>query len=163
MLGPDPIASLLEDLDTIAGVARAGVLTASQDELEAGETRPAAVLFLDVVGFTRLARQLASDQLARLIDRTFRIFELTAKAHGGYCDKVVGDAGLYVFLGDPGHPPACESALAAGLALVARARQVSETLKGAGVDLAVRVGVAFGEVTRQRVGGEGWQVTVMGA
>lgn len=162
MVGHDPVAGLLEDLDTIAGVARAGVLTASQDKLEAGETRPAAILFLDVVGFTKLAREMDSDHLARLIDRTFRIFELTAKAHGGYCDKVVGDAGLYVFLGDPGHPPACESALAAALALVQRSKQVAQTLHGTGADLAVRVGIAFGEVTRQRVGGEGWQVTVMG-
>lgn len=158
----DPVASLLEDLDTLAGVAEAGVVTRTQVELDEGETRPAAILFLDVVGFTALARALPSDQLARLIDRTFQIFEYTVKGHGGYCDKVIGDAGLYVFMGDPSHPPACESAIAAGLDLVDRSVQINHSLKGLELDLAVRVGVAFGDVTRQRVGGGSWQVTVMG-
>src|SRR5690349_16877803 len=97
----DPLAGLLADLDTIAGEAGAGFASRREYRLEPGETRPAAILFLDVVGFTSLARALDSENLSRLIDRTFRIFDLSVRAEGGYCDKVIGDAGLYVFAGHP--------------------------------------------------------------
>jgi class 3 adenylate cyclase/tetratricopeptide (TPR) repeat protein len=156
------VESLLADLGTIAGIARAGVLSLREERLEAGETRPAAVLYLDVAGFTSLSRALSAEQLALLIDRSFRIFELTVRAHGGYCDKVIGDAALYVFAGHPAHPPVCESALRAALKLGERVAQVNESLRETTLRLAIRAGVGFGEVTRQQVGGAGQQVTVMG-
>ena len=80
----DPLAGLLSDLKTITDISRAGVISTGEAQLEPGETRPAAVLHLDVVGFTPLTEQLGGEQVARLIDRTFRIFELTVQSHGGY-------------------------------------------------------------------------------
>jgi class 3 adenylate cyclase len=162
MPATESLDSLLADLDTIASIAQAGVLSRRERQLEPGETRPAAVVFIDVVGFTVLARQLTSEQLGTLIDRTFRIFEITVRAHGGYCDKVIGDAALYVFAGHPNYPPPVRSALSAALKLLERARQVSESLASTGMSIAIRAGVSFGEVTRQRVGGETQQLTVMG-
>jgi class 3 adenylate cyclase len=158
----ESLDSLLADLDTIASIAQAGVLSRRERQLEPGETRPAAVVFIDVVGFTDLARRLSSEQLSALIDRSFRIFEITVRAHGGYCDKVIGDAALYVFAGHPNYPPPVPSALAAALKLLERARQVSESLAATGMSIGLRAGVSFGEVTRQRVGGDTQQLTVMG-
>ncbi|MCC7479516.1 AAA family ATPase [bacterium] len=146
------IAQLLSDLDTIAGIAGTGVLSREELRLEEGETRPAAVLFVDVVGFSELAQRLGTEQLAVLVDRSFRIFELSVKAQGGYCDKVIGDAGLYVFAGHPNYPPICEAALCAGLSLLDRAAQVSASLASAGLRLDIRAGVSFGAVTRRRAG-----------
>lgn len=158
----DAIAGLLADLDTIAGLAGAAVLSRSELRLEEGETRPAAVLFVDVVGFSELSRKLTTEQLATLVDRSFRIFELTVKSHGGYCDKVIGDAGLYVFAGHPNHAPVCEAALCAGLDLLERAAQVNASLAQSGLGLELRAGVAFGDVTRKRAGGAELAESVFG-
>jgi len=162
MQSPDSITGLLADLDTITEVAQANIISRREMQLEPGETRPAAILYLDVVGFTDLTRVLKPESLGKLIDRTFRIYELTVKGQGGYCDKVVGDAALYVFPGHPNYPPACEAALRAAVALLDRTRQIGESLRNTGLSLAVRIGISFGEVVRQQVGGEGQQLTVMG-
>lgn len=156
------IAGLLADLDTIAGLAGAAVLSRAELRLEEGETRPAAVLFVDVVGFSELSRKLTTEQLATLVDRSFRIFELTVKSQGGYCDKVIGDAGLYVFAGHPNYAPVCEAALAAGLGLLERAAQVNASLAQSGLGLELRAGVAFGDVTRKRAGGAELAESVFG-
>lgn len=138
------------------------MISRHEERLEIGETRPAAVLFLDVVKFTALSRVLTSEQLTALIDRTFRIFELTVQGQGGYLDKVIGDAALYVFAGHPNYPPVCEGALRAALKLKERCEQVNVSLGDDCPPIAIRIGVAFGDVTRQRVGGQEAQVTVMG-
>lgn len=164
MSGIDLIASLLADLDTLTRVSEAGVLSRREVRLEIGETRPAAILFLDMVGFTELTRLLPTHQLSTLIDRALRIFELTVQSHGGYWDARFGDAALYVFPGHPSYPPACEGALLAAMALLERARLIDQSLSGTGAEsingFTIRIGVAFGEVTRQQVGGR--QYTVMG-
>ncbi|MCH7471551.1 tetratricopeptide repeat protein [bacterium] len=164
MMHFDPIAGLLSDLETLTDVAKAGVVSRREVRLEPGETRFAAILFLDVVGFSQHSRILTSEQLTTLIDRSFRIFELTTKSHGGYCDKVVGDAGLYVFPGHPNYPPACEAALSSAMLLLERANQITQSLRQqhGSLSLEIRIGVAFGEVTRMRVGGEEHQLTVIG-
>lgn len=162
MAALDLIAGLLEDLDTLAQVAESGVLLRREARLEPGETRPAAILFLDIAGFTELSKRLDSAQLSLLIDRTFRIFELTVRSQGGYWDARFGDAALYVFPGHPNHPPACRAALLAGLGLLDRARQIARSLDPMGLSLAIRAGVSFGEVTRQHVGGADKPLTVMG-
>lgn len=156
------IDGLLADLQTITDAARTGVLSKRDIVIEPGETRPAAVQFVDVVGFTELSRRLSSEALSKVIDRTFRIFELTVRAHGGYCDKVMGDAALYVYAGHPNYPPVCEAALLAALKLAERVRQVNDSLEEMGLTLAIRQGVAFGNVTRQAVGSAHAQLTVMG-
>src|SRR5512143_3266201 len=122
MAASEQIEGLLADLQTITDTARAGVISKRDEMLEPGETRPAAILFVDVVGSTELARRISSELFAKVIDRTFRIFELTVRAHGGYCDKVIGDAGLYVFAGHPNYPPVCEAALLAAVKLAERVR-----------------------------------------
>ncbi|MDQ3024340.1 MAG: adenylate/guanylate cyclase domain-containing protein, partial [bacterium] len=162
MSGIDLIASLLADLDTLTRVSEAGVLSRREIRLEPGETRPAAILFLDLVGFTELSRVLNTHQLSTLVDRAFRIFELTVLGHGGYWDARFGDAALFVFPGHPSYAPACESALLAAMALLDRARLIGESLSGSkeSNSFNIRIGVAFGEVTRQQVGGK--QFTVMG-
>jgi class 3 adenylate cyclase len=62
---------------------------------ESGTAGPVAVLFLDVVGFTELSRSLDSEQLSQLIDDTFRIFELTARAYGGQLNRAACAIGSY--------------------------------------------------------------------
>ena len=120
----------LSDLDTIAAVARAGVISRQEVRLDPGETRPAAILHLDIVDFNTLTKAVSPEELGIIIAKTFGIFELTVRSQGGYCDKTVGDAALYVFPGHPNHPPACERA-AARLGQPARPRAADRRSAGA--------------------------------
>lgn len=156
----DPVASLLGDLDTITALAGSSA-RADSGGLVPGETRPAAMLLVDIVGFTPLAQVLGAEALSTLVDRCFRIFELTVQAHGGYCDKLIGDAGLYVFAGHVSYEPPCQGALRSAMEIQRRVKQVNESLSGHALSL--RCGVSFGEVTRQRIGGDQQQFTVMGS
>ncbi len=156
------LGELLDDLRQLTVIAQAGVISRPPRRLEWGESRPAAVVYLDVVGFTALSTRLPSEVLTELIDRTFRILELAAQSEGGYCDQVVGDAALYVFPGHPNHPPPCEAAVRAGWEMLKRIEQINEVLPGEGLGVAVRVGVAYGEVTRTQVGSQRAGITVMG-
>ena len=72
------------DLDTLTRVSEAGVLSRREVRLEPGETRLAAIMFLDMVGFTELARVLPTHQLSTLIDRTYVVI-LLAYAILGFC------------------------------------------------------------------------------
>jgi adenylate cyclase len=162
MAGADLIKGLLADLQTITDVSRAGVISRSQRRLEPGEIRPAAVLFLDMVGFTPLTRQIGSEQVALLVDRTFRIFELTVQSHGGYQTGFGGDSANYIFAGHPNYPPVCEAALRAALKLKERIRQINESLSELGLSLTFRIGVSFGEVALKAVGSAEAQLTIMG-
>jgi class 3 adenylate cyclase/tetratricopeptide (TPR) repeat protein len=158
----DPVASLLGDLDTITTLAGSSARP-PDGGLVPGETRPAAILLVDIVGFTPLAELLGAEALSSLVDRCFRIFELTVQAHGGYCDKLIGDAGLYVFSGHVSYEPPCQGALRSGLEIQRRVAQVNDSLGAAELQIAVRCGVSFGEVTRQQIGGPQQQFTVMGS
>lgn len=159
--GGDRERHLLEDIEDLTARAAA---RAERDRAEwrQGELRPAAVLFLDVIGFTSLSRVLSPEQLATLIDRTFQLLAIDCEAQGGVLDKVIGDAALFVFAGSPDHPPPREAALRAGLAILSRIEAVSTALAAQDLALGVRVGVSFGEVARQKVGGEETTLTVMG-
>lgn len=150
MTAENQIQELLVDLGTINDIARASVRSWSEKRLEPGEIRPAAVLLLDMVGFTPLTRKIGSEMISLLIDRTFRIFELTVKAYGGYQAGFTGDGALYLFAGHPNYPPVCEAALRAALRLRERTQQVNGSLAETGLAVDFRIGVSFGEVILQQ-------------
>lgn len=162
MAGADLIEGLLSDLQTLTEISRAGVISRREKRLEPGEIRPAAVLFLDMVGFTPLTHKIGAEQVALLVDRTFRIFELTVHAHGGYQTGFGGDSASYIFAGHPNYAPICEAALRAAFKLRERSRQINESLSATGLAINFRIGVSFGEVTLKAVGSEDAQPTVMG-
>jgi class 3 adenylate cyclase/tetratricopeptide (TPR) repeat protein len=162
MTAHNQIEGLLADLSTITDVARAGVISRHEERLEPGEMRLVAVLFLDIVGFTPLTKRIGAEGITKLIDRTFRIFELTVKAQGGYATGFAGDSAHYIFAGHANYPPVCEAALRTALKLKERVRQVNESLSETGITIMLRTGVSFGEVTVQAVGSEKAQTTIMG-
>lgn len=107
------------------------------------ELRQATFLFCDLVQSTRMANQLALEDL-RLVFRSLR--EVVAQAtqrHDGYLMRFVGD-GAFVSFGYPeAREDAAESALRAGLEMLRELRRSSPV---PGVTLEMRVGVASGTV-----------------
>jgi adenylate cyclase len=120
-----------------------------------GETREAAVLFVDVIGSTRLASTHdPADVVARLND-FFAVVVDTVSLRGGWVNKFEGDAALCVFGAPTTHPDPAGSALASARALQFRLRELE------GVDAAI--GVSAGLVVAGNVGAaERFEYTVIG-
>jgi len=61
-----------------------------------GDTRPAAVGFIDISGFTRLSRNVELTELAAVLERFETLVLDTVIAHGGRVIKNLGDEVLFV-------------------------------------------------------------------
>jgi adenylate cyclase len=121
-----------------------------------GELRECAILFVDLVGSTKLAANRPPDEVVGLLNEFFAIVVETASAHGGWVNKFEGDAALCVF----GAP--AEQRDAAGCALAA-ARDLAERLGRELPELEAGVGVSAGPVVAGNVGAkERFEYTLIG-
>jgi adenylate cyclase len=120
-----------------------------------GETREAAVLFVDVIGSTTLAATHDPAEVVERLNAFFAIVVDTVSLHGGWVNKFEGDAALCVFGAPTPHPDPAGSALASGRALRFRLAELE------GVDAAI--GISAGEVVAGNVGAaERFEYTVIG-
>ena len=62
-----------------------------------GELREVAVLFVDVVGSTRLAARRPATEVVALLNAFFQLVVECVERHGGWVNKFEGDAALCVF------------------------------------------------------------------
>jgi adenylate cyclase len=120
-----------------------------------GETREAAVLFVDLVGSTTLAATDDPTVVVATLNRFFAIVTEVVARHGGWVNKFEGDAALCVF-GALAEPPDPAAALAAGRELSARLQQELPTL-------AAGIGLSAGQVVAGNIGGaDRYEYTVIG-
>jgi adenylate cyclase len=121
-----------------------------------GEERHVAVLFVDIVGSTRLISTLPPIEVVELLNQFFEVIVDEVDRHRGLVNKFEGDATLAVF----GAPVTLDNpeddALAAARTIVRRLeREVPECPAG--------VGVAAGQVVAGNVGAnERFEYTVIG-
>lgn len=121
-----------------------------------GEERHAAVVFIDVIGSTKLVTTRPAGEVVALLNRFFAVIVEEVDRHHGLVNKFEGDAVLAVF-GAPLHLDHAESeALAAARAIARRLRiEVPELDAG--------IGVAAGQVVAGNVGAqERFEYTVIG-
>ena len=132
------------------------------------ECSHAAILMVDISGFTALTERLAklgaagAEQLSSILNRHLgRIAEI-AESHGGDIVAFAGDSAIAMWPGE-------ESRLTANLILAVQAAlQIQSELDGSephpGVTLTQRVGVAGGTLRIMELGGVGgrWQFVVTG-
>ena len=71
-----------------------------------GEERDVAVLFVDLVGSTKLAATRPPGEVVELLNEFFRIVVETVNDHGGFVNKFQGDAALAIFGAPLEHPDA---------------------------------------------------------
>lgn len=120
-----------------------------------GDVVEAAVLFIDLVGSTRLAESLAPQEVAKVLNDFFRIVVEAVDEHNGLVNKFAGDAALAVF-GAPlrtGEP--ASAALATARALGTQLRRLPVVDFG--------IGVSAGRVFAGNVGAENrYEYTVIG-
>jgi adenylate cyclase len=127
----------------------------SQDVALGGQTREAAVLFVDVIGSTTLAATHDPTEVVERLNAFFAIVVDTVSSHGGWVNKFEGDAALCVFGAPTPHPDPAGSALASGRAMRFRLAELE------GIDAAI--GISAGLVVAGNVGAaERFEYTVIG-
>ena len=120
-----------------------------------GEAREAAVLFVDVIGSTKLASTHDPAEVVERLNAFFAVVVDTVSLHGGWVNKFEGDAALCVFGAPTAHPDPAGSALASARALRFRLQELD------GLDAAI--GVSAGVVVAGNVGAaERFEYTVIG-
>ena len=132
------------------------------------ERFPAALLLIDITGFTSLTSSFTQrgpsgiEQLSRSINSYLgRMIDRVAQ-HGGDVIKIVGDAVLPIWRAENGDlRDATERATACGLEI---ATTLNDVEAEDGVRLSLKVGVCAGDVVAAQVGGldEHWMFVVAG-
>ncbi|MEE6175658.1 adenylate/guanylate cyclase domain-containing protein [Mycobacterium sp. 050134] len=121
-----------------------------------GEERHVAVVFIDIIGSTKLVTSRPAAEIVQLLNRFFGIIVEEVDRHCGLINKFEGDATLAIF-GAPNHLDSPEDqALAAARCIADRLRQeIDECQAG--------IGVAAGQVVAGNVGArERFEYTVIG-
>ena len=121
-----------------------------------GETREAAVLFVDIVGSTSYAENRDPSEVVGTLNDFFRVVVDAVRSHGGWINKFEGDAALCVF----GAPLPQDDP--AGCALKA-AREIQARLEDEVSGIEAGIGVSAGRVVAGNVGAEDrFEYTVIG-
>ena len=106
------------------------------------ERRQLTVMFADLVGSTTLATERDPEDMKELIDRFQRSVRDEVTRYGGYVAKPLGD-GLLIYFGWPqAHEDDAERAVRSAVATIAAV----QNLTAGGMALAVRIGIATGDV-----------------
>jgi adenylate cyclase len=120
-----------------------------QGQIVADAYSDASVVFIDVVGFTRLASTVSPGHLIEMLNAFFGMADRCAAAHGIEKVKTIGDAYLAV---SGGNMPASNSADAAIAFAEAVIDGLGEVREETGLPLHVRVGIHSGPVVGGVIG-----------
>ncbi len=120
-----------------------------------GDVVDAAVLFIDLVGSTRLAESRPPQEVAEVLNDFFRIVVDAVDEHNGLINKFAGDAALAVFGAPLRFAEPASAALATARALGTQLRRLPVVDFG--------IGVSAGRVFAGNVGAENrYEYTVIG-
>lgn len=124
-----------------------------------GERAEATILFVDLIGSTSMAANLAPEEVVRTLNAYFAAVVDAVQGEGGWVNKFEGDGALCVF-GPPGHRPDHAAA-----ALRAACRMYTQVAKAAEEHprLVAAVGISTGHVVAGTIGStERFEYTVIG-
>jgi adenylate cyclase len=110
-----------------------------------GEQRQVAVLFIDIVGSTRLAAERPPGDVVDLLNRYFAVVVTVVETAGGLVNKFAGDAALAIFGAPVPLDDHCARALRA-------ARTLAERVSAEVPDFDFGIGVTAGLVVAGNVG-----------
>lgn len=130
-------------------------LASMDSPLAQAQTRPVAVMFADLVGFTRLCEQEPPDAVIDLL-RGFRArMERCVFANGGTIDKYVGDCVMVTFGTLQTSPQDAASSLACALDMVQAVETWNREREAEGRPLLrLGIGIHYGEALLGDIGGE---------
>ncbi|MHC2990392.1 guanylate cyclase [Pontibacter sp. HJ8] len=123
--------------------------TEFENSLLKNESVEAAVMFIDICGFTSISEQVSANELVHLLNRIFDLMVNEIIEQGGHVDKFLGDAVMAVFQGKYHLDKCVETALA----IRKKMESFEEKLPG---DIVykpkVSIGINAGEVVSGNIG-----------
>lgn len=130
-------------------------LAGNPDFLTEPVRQDAAIVFIDISGFTGLSEKIGPDLVRELLDGFYRLVDEEAIASGGGITSFAGDGAMLLFgLPEPGGDDAAKAADCC-VRLVQRTRAWLPTLPPSiGTRIGFKVGAHFGPVVASRLGGE---------
>ena len=154
------------DLSKFVGRDAAALIRASGDGVKAGdgEIRRAAIMFIDLRGFTNASRELAPRAVIALLqDYQARLLPVIERG-GGSIDKFMGDGILVSFGAARATGHECAAAVETALAVIVEVDRWRKDREAAGAaPLDVGVALSVGDVVYGAVGhGERLEYTVIG-
>jgi class 3 adenylate cyclase len=108
-----------------------------------------SVIFVDIVGFSGLAKTLSPGHLVETLNRFFMLADQCAERHGIEKVKTIGDAYLAVSGGTASPGGGAKAAITFGCELIEETARLSAE---AGVDIKLRIGIHSGPVVGGVVG-----------
>ena len=118
-----------------------------------GEAREAAILFLDIRGFSKLGAQIAPSELMSILGEYHQRLVPLIQKHGGAIDKFLGDGVLATFGAALRSERYAADAVEAVDAVMAESQRWAAERKAAGAPaLAVNAGLACGRIVFGAVG-----------
>lgn len=142
-------------------IARSGTLI----EAGAAEERNAAILMLDIRGFTPLATRVPAKEVVRVLTAFHARIIPVVRANGGVIDKFLGDGVMATFGGTEASETAAADALCALEQVLSEAKMWEASLPELGVSerLTVNAAVASGPIVFATLGGgDRLEYTVIG-
>jgi adenylate cyclase len=110
-----------------------------------GNTIRIAVLYVDIVGSTKMTMYLSTQDLEFVIKLFWEQISLTIEKHGGLVFKYVGDAIIAIFVND--NDMACRRAIECGLDIVSSIKNSinSELIKKGIPRISIKLGIDYGD------------------
>ncbi|MBI4246694.1 MAG: HAMP domain-containing protein [Candidatus Rokubacteria bacterium] len=126
-----------------------------------------SVLFLDIVGYTRLSEQLEAKRLNQLVQTYFSSFLEIIQAHHGDVNETAGDGLMVIFESDRSASDHALDATRAAFAIRQRTEQLNEEYAGVFPAIALHMGLNTGEALvgatkLSGAGGQRWTFTATG-
>jgi adenylate cyclase len=117
------------------------------DGLASGLRQPAAVLFVDIKGFTSMAETMTPEELGTLLTEfRERVTECVFR-HGGTVDKFIGDAAMVVFGAPATEPDDAKRAVECGVDILTKVADWSkDRTRHSGSGIEIGIGGHYGEV-----------------
>lgn len=139
-------------------------LSAAPADLDVARSQNVAILFVDVIGFTKMSQDLPPDRLIAEVREFHRRMVEQVFLHGGTVDKFMGDCVMATFGTPISGPSDATNALHCSVAILDEVREWNASRRDAGLsDVGVGLGLHFGEVVVGNVGAERrLEFTVMG-
>jgi class 3 adenylate cyclase len=132
--------------------------------LSVARCQPAAVMFVDMVGFTAYCSRMTPEAVIAMLRELLALLSAAVFAHNGTIDKFLGDGLMAVFGSPLPSPLDATNAARCALDIQQSIERWNERRAGSG-DAAIRVGVGihYGEVVRGDVGSDRQlELTVLG-
>lgn len=139
-----------------ANALRALELDPERELALGGQRCDGAVLFADIVGFTRRFADARAEAVVEHLNLYFEHIDPVIEAHGGIIDKRMGDGVMVVFVAVEAERTLASLAATAvrcGLAMLRRLSACNEALLArGGPPLAIRIGVSAGSLIQGNLG-----------